>query len=343
MPKAVMRDMLKKRMAATQQASEIQVGDEAYAALFHAAPAATQPVIRDLPLERLRPFFTADIGFKPYPPAKLKAFSEQLASEGLYERIIVRPIPHSGDFEIIAGHNRTEGGRLAGWDAIPAEVIEADDNRATSIAISTNLLRRQDLSIIERGKAYKALLDANNRNGQRNATRKKTTFGDCRQRSDEGTSGDNRQKYNIRKLVAEFFGVTEYEIRKAVKMTYLIPPLQDILENTPKQLNLACAELMADYAPEVQTAFVEMCSIEGYQINKATMKQIVGKCPPPTAEKQLVFAAWREARAAAEKRLMAPPPKITFDRKKFAPYLDKLGGDTQLEELFLEFLRNKVG
>ena len=70
MPKPAMNDMLKKRMAATQQASELQVGDDAYAALFRAAPVAAQPVIRNLPVERLRPFFTADIGFKPYlPPA----------------------------------------------------------------------------------------------------------------------------------------------------------------------------------------------------------------------------------------------------------------------------------
>ena len=31
--------------------------------------------------------------------------------------------------------------------------------------------------------------------------------------------------------------------------------------------------------------------------------------------------------------------KITFDRKKFAPLLDKLGKDANLEDLFLEFLR----
>jgi len=328
LPKPAMSDMLKKRMAATQQASELQVGDEAYKVLFQTTPTATQPVIRDLPMERLRPFFTADIGFKPYPPAKLKAFSEQLASEGLYERIIVRAIPYSEDFEIIAGHNRTEGGRLAGWDTIPAEIIEVDDDRATSIAVSTNLLRRQDLSIIERGKAYKALLDAQRKQGFR---------------SDIQTSGDNRQKFLTREIVAEFFGVTEYEIRKAVKLTCLIPPLQDILENSPKRLNLACAELIADYDASSQAAFVEICSIEGYQINKATMRYIVEKCPPPAAEKHLIFTAWREARAAAEKRMAAPPKKITFDRRKFAPYLDKLSGDAQLEDLFLEFLQSRVG
>lgn len=97
------------------------------------------------------------------------------------------------------------------------------------------------------GKAYKALMDAKNRNGQRNAFEKESF-------------GDHHQRYNARKLVAEFFDVTEYEIRKAIKLTRLIPQLQEILETTPKRLNLACADLMADYDPKSQEAFVEMCS-----------------------------------------------------------------------------------
>ena len=144
-------------------------------------------------------------------------------------------------------------------------------------------------------------------------------------------------------MVAEFFGVTEYEIRKAVKLTYLIPALADILENDPKQLNLACADLIADYDAESQQAFIEICSIIGAPVNKATIQHIVRRCPPPTAEKQAVFEAWREARRAAEKHLAAVPRKISFDRRKFAPYLDKLGSDQELEKLFLEFLRERTG
>lgn len=143
-------------------------------------------------------------------------------------------------------------------------------------------------------------------------------------------------------MVAEFFGVTEYEIRKAIKLTQLIPELTDILENSPKQLNLACADLMADYDAESQKAFVEMCSIEGCQINKAAIQYIVRKCPPPTASGQEMYAAWREAKAVAEKRLTAPPKKISFNRKRLAPYLDKLGSDRELEKLFLEFLQERI-
>ena len=324
-----MNAILKRRMAATQQASELQASDEAYQQIFQRVPPSAPSEICDLPLDKLDSFFTADIGFKPYSPAKLEAFAQQLQEEGLLVRIIVRRIPHSDRYEILAGHNRTAAARLAGWTKIAAEIVVADDARAISIATLTNLLQRQDLSIIERGKAYKALLEAKNRQG-------------CRSDLADGTSGENRQKYSARAIVAEFFGVSEYEIRKAIKLTRLIPELQTVLEDSPQKLNLACADLIADYDPESQRAFVEMCGIKGYQLNKATVQRIVRRCPPPAADKQLIFAAWREARAEADKRLSAPSKKISFDRKKFAPYLDKLGSDQEIEALFLEFLRERV-
>ena len=172
-------------------------------------------------------------------------------------------------------------------------------------------------------------------------------MGDSSQSSDDIkeqlTFGEYRQRYNARALVAEFFGVTEYEIRKAVKLTCLIPELADILENNPKQLNLACADLIADYDAESQQAFIEICNIIGAPVNKATIQYIVRHCPPPIVERQAVFEAWREARRTAEKHLAAIPRKISFDRRKFAPYLDKLGSDQELESLFLEFLRERVG
>lgn len=258
-------------------------------------------------------------------------------------RIIVRSVAGGDLFEILAGHNRTNAARLAGWTSIPAEIVDADDARAVVIATSTNLIQRQNLSIIERGKAYKALLEAKNRHGQWYIEPDKT-FGDSRQKLDGADNNPpaGRQRYNARTLVAEFFGVTEYEIRKAIKLTQLIPELAEILENSPKQLNLACAELIADYDAESQMAFIEICSIEGYQISKAAVRHIVSKCPPPTAPKQAVFNAWHEARAAADSRTISRPKKISFDRKRFAPYLDKLGSDRELEELFLEFLRERV-
>ena len=318
-----MKDLLKQRMSAAQQVSEMEIGNRAYESLIDPLPVAAS-TIRELPIDKLRPFFTTDIGFHPYSPEKLRAFSQQLLEQGLLERIIVRSIPGRDEYEILAGHNRTAAWRMAGHDTIPAEVVVANDARAIIIATATNLLRRQELTIIERGKAYKAMLEAKRRQGER---------------TDLGTSGDFRQKFLTREIVADFFGVTEYEIRKAVKLAGLIPPLADILESDPRHLPLSCADMIADYDAASQEAFVEMCRIEGYRLNKATLNHITQKCPPPTADKQVIYAAWREARVAADQKRSAPSKKITFDRRKFAPYLEQIGSEAELEEMFLEFLK----
>lgn len=342
MPKANMNDMLKRRMAATQQASELQTSDEAYQQIFREKVPAPAAELCELPLDKLVSFHTAKIGFRPYPQAKLEALAEQLQEDGLFVRIIARKTC-TGNYEVLSGHNRVAAAMLAGWRTIPAEVVDVDDARAIVIATSTNLIQRQGLSIIERGFAYKALLDAKNRHGQWYIETSET-FGENRQKfgDDSVQTTERRQRYNARKLVAEFFSVTEYEIRKAVKLTQLIPELANILEDNPKQLNLVCADLIADYDAESQKAFVEICSIVGYQVNKAAVKHIVSKCPPPAADRQAVFAAWHEARNAAEKRLMAPPRKISFDRKRFTPYLDKFSSDQEIEKLFLEFLQERT-
>ena len=114
-------------------------------------------------------------------------------------------------------------------------------------------------------------------------------------------------------------------------------------QNEPKKLNLACADLIADYDEAAQTAFIEICQIDGYALNKQTMAFIQAQCPPPAADQQAIYAAWREARAKEAQRAAAPPKKLSFDRKQFAPYLSKFKSDKEIEDLFLEFLRQRAG
>ena len=330
MPRKKMNDLLKSRMAATQQASELEASDQAYESIIRKPLPTTSRTQDSVPLDHLVPFFTADIGFKPYPAERLAALSQQLQEDGLLVRIIVRPIPDSDQYEILAGHNRVNAAKMAGWEEIPAEIVDADDVRAVVIATSTNLIQRQNLSIVERGRAYKALLEAKRQQG-------------CRTDIGQGsTSGEIHQKYSARALVAEFFNVSEHEIRKAVKLTALIPELLDILENHPRQLNLACADLMADYDADTQAAFSEICSSQEARLSIAAMKLIAQKCPPPSADRGSILTAWQDAREESG-RQSAMSRKISFDRRKFAPYLDQFGGEAELEKLFLEFLKQRNG
>ena len=105
--------------------------------------------------------------------------------------------------------------------------------------------------------------------------------------------------------------MTEYKIRKVIHLTQLIPELQNILESTPKQLNFACADLMADYDVESQTAFVDICSIEATRSTSPpcnTLSVPASSCRTETVS----FCRMAGARAKEEKKLKAPPKKITF-------------------------------
>ena len=115
------------------------------------------------------------------------------------------------------------------------------------------------------------------------------------------------------------------------------------MENEPKKLNLVCADLIADYDETAQAAFIEMCQIEGYALNKQTMAFIQAQCPPPSADQQAIYVTWREAREKATSRAAAPPKKLSFDRKRFAPYLSKFKSDKEIEELFILFLKQHTG
>ena len=73
-----MGDLLKRRMAESQQASELTASNQAYEKIFRQSPPVGSPLLTNLALSKLVPFFTEDIGFKPYSPEKLSALSEQL-------------------------------------------------------------------------------------------------------------------------------------------------------------------------------------------------------------------------------------------------------------------------
>ena len=214
-----MNAILKRRMAAAQQASELQASDEAYQQIFQRAPPSAPSEICDLPLDKLDNFFTADIGFKPYSPAKLEAFAQQLQEEGLLVRIIVRRIPHSDRYEILAGHNRTAAARLAGWTKLQRRswwriMPEPFPSPLLQPATEAGSVYYRE------GQGIPDVAGGENRQG-------------CRSDLADGTSGENRQKYSARAIVAEFFGVTEYEIRRpSINSTY--PGLQSILEDTLK-------------------------------------------------------------------------------------------------------------
>ena len=118
-----MNEMLRKRMSATQQASSNRPATRRLRQIFQMPVPQTETQFRDVPICKLRPFFTADIGFHPYPHAKLEAFAEELKENGLYERILVRPSQERMNLKFWPGIT-AQAAKLADWTDIPATSYE---------------------------------------------------------------------------------------------------------------------------------------------------------------------------------------------------------------------------
>ena len=146
-------ETLEQRLGATSK-SNIKLIDSSLFLL----PEQVKTQLRELPLSKLRIFFTVRIGFRLHDAAALKGLAEDIKENGLLQRIVVRPIGGTDEYEIIAGHNRVEAVRLNGEVTIPAEVVLLDDGAAIKLAIASNIPWRTRWMPSERAWAYRTYL-----------------------------------------------------------------------------------------------------------------------------------------------------------------------------------------
>lgn len=326
MAKSALANALKERSAklSAPPSNADQTVDEAFEGLFGTMPATSSKPrsTAKILLEQLHPFFTSNIGFKPYSEENLKMLADDIAENGLIENIKVRPC-RTGGYEILSGHNRVNACKMLGMDSISADIEYVDDARAIVIATVTNLQRRQNLLPSERGWAYRALLDAYRQQGKR---------------SDlvNATCGEIHHKLKARERVACFFGVGVNDVRQTVRLTYLIPPLLNAVDE--RKLNMMCGVAISYYDEATQKLFQKRLNEENCRISVAVMKHIKKNCPPPFITAAELDKVWHQVTAAQTEKKTG---NISFSRRRFEPYLHRIPPDMNLEDLFLEFLKNR--
>ena len=100
----------------------------------------------------------ADQPRKRFDEEALDELADSIREHGVLQPLTVRRLA-SGDYQIIAGERRWRAARLAGLSEVPAIVIEADDRKATELALIENL-QREDLDPLEEAEGYKKLMDS---------------------------------------------------------------------------------------------------------------------------------------------------------------------------------------
>lgn len=93
---------------------------------------------------------------KQFDELELQALADSITANGLIQPLALRRLPN-GYYQIIAGERRWRACRLAGLEEVPAVILEADDQKATELALIENL-QRQDLNPVEEALGYQSLM-----------------------------------------------------------------------------------------------------------------------------------------------------------------------------------------
>ena len=116
----------------------------------------TSENLQSLPISQVE--CNADQPRKRFDDTALDELADSIREHGVLQPLTVRRLG-TGYYQIVAGERRWRAARLAGLTEVPAIVIEADDRKATELALIENL-QREDLDPLEEAEGYKKLMDS---------------------------------------------------------------------------------------------------------------------------------------------------------------------------------------
>ena len=111
--------------------------------------------LREIPVELVQP--NPRQPRRSFDEAKLAGLADSIRARGVLQPVVVRPLL-GGTFELVAGERRLRAAKVAGLEAIPAIVRDAEDWERLDLALAENMAR-QDLNAVEEARACAMLVD----------------------------------------------------------------------------------------------------------------------------------------------------------------------------------------
>ena len=171
------------------------------------------PNIQDIPLELLDDF--PNHPFRVRDDEDMLKLIERVSERGVLVPAIVRP-KADGRYELISGHRRKRASECAEKKTLRRMVSDLDDDAATIIMVDSNI-QRTDILPSEKAFAYKMKLDAMKHQGQR---------------TDLTSNPQGRKLVNkeTAQIVGEENGDSQTQVRRYVRLTYLVPELLEMVD-----------------------------------------------------------------------------------------------------------------
>lgn len=93
---------------------------------------------------------------KQFDEESLQELAASIKNQGIVQPLIVRKLPDSDSYEIVAGERRYRAGKMTGLTELPVIIREYSDIEAMTIALIENL-QREDLNSIDEAEALNQL------------------------------------------------------------------------------------------------------------------------------------------------------------------------------------------
>ena len=281
-------------------------------ALFGEAPAqATGDQIQEIALTDLHPF--KNHPFHVVDDEKMQEMAESVAQYGVLVPGIVRPRSEGG-YEIVAGHRRRRASELAGKEKMPVIVRDMDAAEATIIMVDSNLQREKILPS-EKAFAYRMKLEAMKHQGKHS----KATSVPVAQKLGGKTS---------RELLGEQVGESQDQIRRYIRLTYLLPALLQMVDDN--KLALRSAVEVSALAKEEQELLI------------STMNRLTVIPTLEQAQRLKAYSQNGQLNADAIDDVLAEKKpgteQITLKKKCLSQYFPKEYTQQQMEEVILSLL-----
>ena len=266
----------------------------------------------ELPLAELHPF--KNHPFKVKDDDAMMETADSIRQYGVLVPAIARPRPEGG-YELIAGHRRHRACELAEKETMPVIVRDLDDDAATIIMVDSNL-QRESLLPSERAFAYKMKLEAIKHQGSRNDLT-------CDQ---VGHKSDGKKSVQ---LIAEQAGQSKTQVQKYIRLTELIPPLLDMVDERKIAFNPAYE--LSFLTKEEQAQLVEAMDYEQAtpSLSQAQRMKKLSQAGKLTEDAMLAIMS-------EEKK--GDLDKVTFTSDTLRKYFPKSYTPKRMEETIIKLL-----
>ena len=286
----------------------LNISLKSYDSIFQSEEQRNTEEIKPVPISELKPF--TEQPFKVKLDEDMDALVDSIKQCGVLTPVIARP-HKDGGYEILSGHRRVKACELAGITDIPVVVKNLDDDMATILLVDSNL-QREHILPSEKAFAYQMKLEAMKRQGART----------------DLTSSQIGTKLRSDIELAEQVGESRNQIQRYIRLTNLIDPILDMVDNNQIAMNAA-----------VEISYL------GSKEQAAVMQSIEKEETPPSIAQARKMRKFHQdgnlSNDVIDSIMMEQKPetvKITLGEEKLKKYFPKSYSKAKMEEIILKLL-----